>query len=589
MLALLLALIPTISLAAPIRLEAPDSVRTLLQRYLDLPETTRDNDAAGADRSLDEAGRLALERRLRQEGGELLATEGYFSPRIDLQTSANALLVEVEPGPRAQIGAVTIDFRGALTVAERQRLNAQWSLATGEPFRQADWDAAKQGLLRELLTVDHAGARLISSEAAVDVAQSRVDLDLVYDAGPRYRYGEIRIDGLSRYSNALVERYLRPLQSGAPYRQEDLLAVQTALQNTPYFASVRVDLVRNEDGAPDAIAPPVEGTATADGDEVVLAPIAIRLREQAPFELTLGTGYSTNTGARVEANFRSADLFGKAWELHTGARIEQLSQSAYADVFMPPDGERHRDSFGTAFENSKIQGLGIKRVALAASRVQTRGSVEQRLGLSWQYEQQKPNNAPETTNRALTPTVGWLWRDAKDPLDPSEGISAQLQLGAAAKSVLSDQSFFRTYVRYSQGIRLSSEANLLLRGEVGITAAPSRQGIPQNFLFRAGGSNSVRGYAYQSLGVKEGSATVGGRYLVTLSAEYIRWLNEQWGVATFIDAGEAADSASDVTKLALGYGLGARWKSPAGPLAVDLAWGQREKELRLHFSLAIPF
>ena len=106
MLALLLALIPTISLAAPIRLEAPDSVRTLLQRYLDLPETTRDNDAAGADRSLDEAGRLALERRLRQEGGELLATEGYFSPRIDLQTSANALLVEVEPGPRAQIVAL---------------------------------------------------------------------------------------------------------------------------------------------------------------------------------------------------------------------------------------------------------------------------------------------------------------------------------------------------------------------------------------------------------------------------------------------------------------------------------------------------
>ena len=594
--ALLFALTPGLCLAAPIRIEAPESVRDLLQRYLDLTNEAAGNESANVaeagDKTLDEAGRLVLERRLRQDGSELLATEGYFSPRIDLQATTSGLVVAVEPGSRASIGAVNIELRGALTAAERARFTEQWALPAGKAFRQADWDSAKQALLRELLTVDYAGARLLSSEAlvnATDVEQTRVNLKLIYDAGPRYRYGEIRINGLSRYSEALVERYLRPLRSGEPYRQDDLLAAQTALQNTPYFGSVRVDLVRDEEGAPDATASPVEGTATPDADEVVFAPVSIRLREQAPYEITLGTGYSTNTGARVEANFRSADFFGKAWDLHTGARIEQLSQSAYADVFLPPDGERHRDSFGTAIESSKIQGLGIERVAFAASRAQTRGSIEQRLGLSWQYERQLPNNAEETTNRALTPTIGWLWRHADNPLDPSEGIVAQLQLGAASKNLLSDQNFVRTYVRYSQGIPLSRDAGLLLRGEVGVTAAPSRKGIPQNDLFRAGGSNSVRGYAYQSLGVQEGSATLGGRYLVTLSAEYTRWLNEQWGIAAFIDAGEAADSASDVLHLATGYGLGARWKSPAGPLALDLAWGQREKALRLHFSLAIPF
>ena len=59
-------------------------------------------------------------------------------------------------------------------------------------------------------------------------------------------------------------------------------------------------------------------------------------------------------------------------------------------------------------------------------------------------------------------------------------------------------------------------------------------------------------------------------------------------IAVFVDAGQAGDDR-DVYKLAPGYGFGARWKSPAGPLAIDLAWGQREKELRLHFSLAVPF
>ena len=179
-------------------------------------------------------------------------------------------------------------------------------------------------------------------------------------------------------------------------------------------------------------------------------------------------------------------------------------------------------------------------------------------------------------------------RLANDPQDPAEGIVAQLQLGGAAKALLSDQNFLRSYFRYSQGIPLGKDDSLLLRGEVGITAAPSREGIPQDYLFRAGGSNSVRGYAYQSLGVREGSATLGGRYLLTLSAEYTHWLNSAWGLAVFADAGQAGDDR-DVFKLAPGYGIGARWKSPAGPLAIDLAWGQREGELRLHFSLAVPF
>ena len=68
-----------------------------------------------------------------------------------------------------------------------------------------------------------------------------------------------------------------------------------------------------------------------------------------------------------------------------------------------------------------------------------------------------------------------------------------------------------------------------MRGELGATFAPSSGGIPQDFLFRTGGSNTVRGYAYQSLGVQEGSAIVGGRYLVTMSGEYTHWIKPTWG------------------------------------------------------------
>ena len=239
-------------------------------------------------------------------------------------------------------------------------------------------------------------------------------------------------------------------------------------------------------------------------------------------------------------------------------RIEQVRQTAYADVFFPPDDRQRRDGVGTAVEDSDIENLGIKRFAVGATRLQRFGSVEQRLNLNWQEERQSPQGAPSTTNRALTALVGWTWRHADDPLDLAEGIALQVQLGGASKQLLSDQNFVRTYFRYSQGFPLTASDALLFRGELGATFAPSSNGIPQDFLFRAGGTNSVRGYPYLSLGVKEGSAVVGGRYLMTMSAEYTHWISSTWGAAAFVDAGNAVDEPQAMN-LAVGYGVGARW------------------------------
>ena len=112
--------------------------------------------------------------------------------------------------------------------------------------------------------------------------------------------------------------------------------------------------------------------------------------------------------------------------------------------------------------------------------------------------------------------------------------------------------------------------------------------MPSTFLFRAGGDQSVRGYAYQELGVMEGSAIVPGRYLLTGSAEYQYWFKPPYGVAVFYDAGNAADTLRDLHPKS-GYGIGARWRSPVGPINVDVAYGHAVKKFRLHFSLGFTF
>jgi len=88
--------------------------------------------------------------------------------------------------------------------------------------------------------------------------------------------------------------------------------------------------------------------------------------------------------------------------------------------------------------------------------------------------------------------------------------------------------------------------------------------------------------------VSLGEAIVGGRYYTAGSVEVTRWIGENWGLATFVDAGNATDSLHDVS-LALGYGVGARVRTPIGPFRVDLAYGQESHSVRVHFSVGLSF
>lgn len=549
---MLLAFLP-LSGRAAVTVDGPDDLVALIRPHL--PEE-------------------ATEHRLRGMIEEMLATEGYFSPTLLFSGSADALHIQITPGERTHIVSVDLRFAGPLDEATRQRLSDAWRLPVGRPFRQDDWSEAKQQTLGELLSEVYADARIVDSAAEIDAEAHTADLQAHYDAGSPYRFGAIHSSGLYRYSDALIARYNRAVKPGHPYRQKDLAALQSTLQATPYFASARVSLERD--------------AATRNEDGSLTAPVAIDVRERPAHRVSFGTGASSNTGARVEASYHTPNLFGQAWALDSAIRIEQKQQTAFADVMLPPDSGNRRYAFGTMYEATDIEGLRTRRHAVGAQIIQPRGSIEQRLSLTWQRELQRPDGAEHTTSSALVPNALWIWRHVDNVLDPRRGTVLQAQIGGGSKAFLSDQNFLRLHARGLQYIPLGANDTLTLRADLGATLAPSRQGIPQEYLFRAGGTGSVRGYDYQSLGVREGSAIVGGRFLTTASIEATHWFTPAWGGAAFVDTGAAADRTTDLS-LSTGYGFGVRWKSPAGPIGVDLAYGQRSRELHLHFALAIPF
>lgn len=251
-----------------------------------------------------------------------------------------------------------------------------------------------------------------------------------------------------------------------------------------------------------------------------------------------------------------------------------------------PGGWRNR--IDAELNRSDVKGLATRRAAFSGSRAFRSLHREHDLTVKYQAEKQRITASRAANMQTLSLNYSWTLRGVDDLLRPRAGHLVNLQLGGASKALLSTRSFVRAYGRGVYILPLGRADRVHLRAEAGVVKADGRDGIPAEFLFRAGGDQSIRGYAYQSLGVREGAAIVGARYLLAGTLEYQHDFSEQWGAAVFVDSGNATDRMASF-KAVHGYGVGVRWNSPVGALNFDVARASVDHKLRFHFTISVRF
>ncbi|MBS7766647.1 outer membrane protein assembly factor, partial [Klebsiella pneumoniae] len=127
--------------------------------------------------------------------------------RVEGEGDARVVHLTVEPGARTLIRQVDVDVTGPAARRSPEQVAAlreKWGLPVGHPFRQADWDKAKEDALVELQSKTYYGAKLTHSEARVEVDEQAADLSASYDSGPAYRMGELEVTGTRRYPARIV-------------------------------------------------------------------------------------------------------------------------------------------------------------------------------------------------------------------------------------------------------------------------------------------------------------------------------------------------------------------------------------------------
>jgi len=552
-----------------VEIDAPAALKALLARGLSVMRW-RDDPDLNAERL-----RRLVDDSVR-EAKEAAATEGYFSARVTSSIDASVepwlVRLQVEPGERARIDAIDIRFSGPIAddgearpVLERVRQN--WGLRRGQAFRQEDWEAAKRDAVREVASWRYAGARVAASEARVDPKEARVKLALEIASGPPFRFGAIDVTGSRRYPGALAAN-LAPLKAGDAYDRDKLILYQQRLLESGYYASVQAEV------EPDA------ALAAA-------APLHVSVLEAASQRIEGGLSYNTDVGPRVEARYGNMDIFDTAWRYRTALRLDRKIRDLRFDFDSPPRPGAVWENYFAQAKEQDIQGELTRQLSTGVSHNFGAGPTPAALIVSAHHEEQRIGQEVADSRYAIYLGARAQLRRTDALVSPRRGYVLGLEFGGAPDA-LSTRQFLRGVASGTLFFPVGRSADLVLRGQAGAVLSNAREGIPSTFLFRTGGDQTVRGYAFESLGVSQDGAIVGGRRLLVGSAEYIFWITDSWGLAAFADAGDAWDSGVR-PDLAQGYGVGGRFRTPIGPVRADIAYGERTQELRLHFSVGYAF
>ncbi len=498
---------------------------------------------------------------------------GYYQAQIDteIKTLGNSpqLVMNVQAGEPIHLRRVTVRIDGPAHDLKAFRVPKTDALAPGAVLNHGYYEDAKRLIQNQAARYGFFNGRFTSQRLSVDPRAGVADIELVYDSGPRFSLGKVSFSGDAPFDDDLLKRMV-PFKENTPYDSELIAELNQAMQASGYFEGVRVD-----------------ATPTSAQGQVI--PVEVQLETRKPRTMGLGLGYSTDVGPRAKANWTRhwVNAQGHSYGAEMELSAPRQNVGLWYDIPLdPPLTDKLRFAGGYQYEEiadtdslSKLLTLGPEWHSKLPS------GWERVVSLKWQREEYRLGNDTGLST-LLMPGVSYSYLRSDNRIDPHNGYRLQFETQVAKEGLGSDANLVHGTALVKGLTTLWDNHRFLGRVQVGGSFTNGYKSIPPSLRFFAGGDQSVRGYDYQSLSPENSDGDkIGGRYMMTASAEYQYSIAEKWRIATFVDQGNSFNSL-DLPSLKTGVGIGIRWVSPVGPLRLDLAHAlDDDGGIRLHFSM----
>jgi translocation and assembly module TamA len=467
------------------------------------------------------------------------------------------IVASFDLGPRFQLGSVTI------STPVPPDIPGHLGLQPGQPAMSAEVLAAQARLLDALRTDGYPLAKVPVPIAVLHPDQNRLDVEFRPESGPKADIGPISISGLKDMNESFVRQRLL-LHQGEHFSPKAIEAARQDLSSIGVFSVVRAE--------PASVLDP-------NGQ----LPIAFDLTERPLHAVDLGVAYSTDLGINFTTAWHDRNLFGNAEQLNLTAAM-QLGGNAvtkpgyqFGAQFIKPD-FLARDQSLEVGVNAIKQSLQAYDQTALEERILINRKLSPHwiasLGLSAEQESIDQEDVTRRFNLLGIP-ASLKYDNTTSLLDPTQGIRATMSVTPTESLGTPGATFFIAQLAGSTYFDIFHDGRsvVALRGLVGEVSGTGVFGLPPDQRFYAGGSATVRGYRYQSLGPQfPDQKPTGGTAISTGTVEVRQRILGNYGIVGFVDMGQVSSNGAPFTSnWHTGAGIGARYYTPIGPIRLDVA------------------
>jgi len=510
---------------------------------------------------------------------EGLKPYGYYEAEVtgDIAQAGNNWRVTLHVKANTPVKITEVNISIDDTVAKLPRIRGAVTGVKnlkGQVMDDGVYEGARDRVGAMLTSSGYLDARLTKHTVEVTRAEHAAVVTLAWEVGQRYRIGHIAFKG-SQFRDGFLDRYL-PFHEGDYFSQDQLLQLQQALNGADYFSVVNVmpDIDNAKNGVVNV--------------NVELAPAPRTIYTGGPF-----IGTDTGVGLRGGIEKRWVNDRGHKWknEIVAAQRLKTLT-SLYTVPMPGPD--QRSFNYGATFRDADTTTSTAHTLELVANETKLWHGWTRVIGLhalTGTFTVGKKGGETDNTigiehgrSTLLYPEISLSRKSGDNPTFVRRGWSVTLTARSTVGTALSSASFTQ-FLADGKWIRSFAGNNRwILRGTAGYTTTSDFSALPPQLRFFAGGDRSVRGYGFEALGPRNDfDRVIGGKNLLVGSNEVEHYFTRNWGMAAFVDAGNAF-SGTDI-RPAIGAGLGVRWLSPVGMIRVDVGTpihNDREHGVQLH-------
>lgn len=447
-----------------------------------------------------------------------------------------------------------------------QKILKKYPYTIGDDFNHQNYTDFKTSLSETALSLGYFDAEFLKHRIRVNPLTYQASIALLMDTKKRYRYGKVTIEQ-KVLSDKTIKNFLL-IKEGALYKTENLINQQQILQRSGYYKLVKIKVLHDQ----------VENHRV---------PISITLERNKRNAYKFKVGYGSDTGARISAEM------DRRWTGDRGKKLKAKIQyaenlSGLSLKLINPRKNPEDNNLVYNFDLKQDRNDDVTSRSINLGGIYTRKRPNdwvQTASVGLLLDTTKVDGESSNKSKLLLFGVDLEKTKADNLLYPNDGWHLKLSLRGASKFLLSDLHLIQADI-LAKAVKTVGTGRFIGRVRLGSTIIREFEELPKSLRFFAGGSNSVRGYTYESLGeVNPEGKTVGGKNLLNLSVEYQYPITDEWSAAAFVDAGNAFDSWDDY-ELKVGVGFGARYKSPIGPVRIDIGFPEDDfKDPHLHLSI----